>query len=217
MTQQGSSNLPAGNSFSEVVIAYDVYQKSGYHVDFVSPLGGQVPLSYINPNDSLQLDYLYNSDFMYALKNTKSPTNINPDNYDIIQYTGGSAPIFDIPQNEAIQNIAMHIYEENKGVVAAVCHGTAGIVNLKTSNGAYLVAGKNVNGVPDSQEAKNLPHYKEYPFIIEQILEERGATFLHSEAGNPHMETAGRLITGQNSLSSEMVSKKSIEVFLEGK
>ena len=56
-TRQGQSGLAAGNSFSEVVLAYDGYQKAGYRVDIVSPLGGQVPLSYINPADSLQLKY----------------------------------------------------------------------------------------------------------------------------------------------------------------
>ena len=209
---QGESDLAAGNSFSEVVIAYDEYQKAGYHVDIISPLGGKVPLAYINPSDSLQLTYLYAPEFMYALKNTKKPNEIRPDEYDIIQFTGGSAPIFDIPENEEIQKIAMHIYEKNGGVIAAVCHGTAGIVNLKTSEGEYLISNKNVNGVPDSHESKNLPHYLHYPFIIEDVMKERGAIFKHSEIRTPHMEIDGRLVTGQNSLSSEMVTKKSIEV-----
>ena len=209
---QGKSDLAAGNSFSEVVIAYDEYQKAGYHVDLVSPLGGSVPLAYINSGDPLQLQYLYDKDFMYALKNTLKPADISPKEYEIIQFTGGSAPIFDIPQNEEIQKIAMHIYEKNGGVIAAVCHGTAGIINLKTADGKYLVANKNVNGVPDSHESKNLPHYEHYPFIIETVLKERGGIFKHSDIRTPHMEVDGRLITGQNSLSSEMVTKKSIEV-----
>ncbi|WP_400078125.1 nuclear transport factor 2 family protein [Winogradskyella sp. R77965] len=209
---QGNSNLAAGNSFLEVVIAYDEYQKANYHVDIISPLGDEVPLAYINPSDSLQLAYLYNPEFMYALKNTKRPNEINPNEYNIIQFTGGSAPIFDIPKNKEIQKIAMHIYEKNKGVIAAVCHGTAGIVNLKTSDGKYLVSNKNINGVPDSHETKKLPHYEHYPFIIEDVLKKRGGNFKHSKIRTPHMEVDGRLVTGQNSLSSKMVTIKSIEV-----
>ncbi|MEO0734180.1 MAG: type 1 glutamine amidotransferase domain-containing protein, partial [Bacteroidota bacterium] len=183
-----------------------------YHVDFVSPQGGAVPLSYINPADSLQLAYLYDADFMYALKNTRSPQQVNPDDYAILQFTGGSAPIFDIPQNVAIQRLAMHVYEQNTGVIAAVCHGTAALVDLKTKDGNYLVAGKNVNGYPDSHENKELPHYAQYPFILETVLKERGAKFHHSAIRTPHMEVDGRLVTGQNSLSSAMVTAKSIEV-----
>lgn len=214
---QGKSTLAAGNSFSEVAIAYDEYQNAGFYVEMMSPLGGKVPLAYINPSDSLQLAHLYNAEFMYSLENTKKPTDINPDDYAIVQFTGGSAPIFDIPENKAIQEIAMHIYEKNQGVIAAVCHGTAALVNLKTSDGEYLVNGKNVNGVPDSHESKELPHYQHYPFIIEEILKERGGKFNHSDIRSPHMEVDGQLVTGQNSLSSKMVTQKSIEVYQSNK
>ena len=57
------------NSYSEIVNAYDTFKKAGYTVDFVSPKGGSIPLAYINTTDSLQKTYLYNADFMYALKN----------------------------------------------------------------------------------------------------------------------------------------------------
>jgi len=211
VSKQGDSDLPAGNSFSEIVIAYDEYKKAGYHVDIVSPKGGKIPLAYINPADPLQLQYLYDSDFMYAIGNTKTPNQIKPDDYSIVQFTGGSAPIFDIPQNQELQNVAMNIYEQN-GVIVAVCHGTAGIVNLKMKDGDYLIKNKRVNGVPDSHESKQLPHYKQYPFIIENRLKQRGGNFYHSKIGTPHMEVDGRLVTGQNSLSSEMVTKKSIEI-----
>ncbi|MEL6820143.1 MAG: nuclear transport factor 2 family protein [Calditrichota bacterium] len=211
--KQGSSDLPAGNSFSEVAIAWDLYQKAGYHVEILTPQGGRAPLAYINPADDLHLNYLYYSDFMYALNHTLSPSQVNANEYDIVQFTGGSAPIFDVPENEDIQKIVMHVYEKNNGVIAAVCHGSAGLVNLKKSNGSYLVKGKSVCGFPDAHERKDLPHYKQYPFIIETVLEERGGLFRYSEkAGTPHMEVDGRLVTGQNWQSSEMVTKKSIEI-----
>ncbi|MEL6593233.1 MAG: type 1 glutamine amidotransferase domain-containing protein, partial [Bacteroidota bacterium] len=202
----------AGNSFAEVAIAYGVYRQAGYHVDMLSPFGGKVPIVYIDPTDSLQLAYLYNRDFMYALTHTLTPAAVNPDEYAICQYTGGSAPIFDVPQNEAIQKIVMHIYEQNQGVVAAVCHGTAGIVHLKTADGQYLVAGKTVNTIPDAQERHDLPFYQQYPFIIETLLKERGATVRYSDIREPHMEVDGRLVTGQNYVSSERVSLKTIEI-----
>ena len=210
--RQGDSELAAGNSFSEVAIAYSGYTSAGYHVDFVSPNGGAIPLAYINPSDSLQLACLYNPDFMYAIKNTKRPSAVFAQDYAIVQFTGGSAPIFDIPQNQDIQDLVMKIYEEHTSVLAAVCHGTSALVNLKKSDGNYLVDGKTVNGVPDSHESKHLPHYQQYPFIIEDVLRQRGAQFRHSALGTAHMEVDGRLVTGQNSLSSWQVTFKSIEI-----
>lgn len=206
------SKMAAGNSFGEIVLAYKPFTEAGYEVDIVSPKGGSIPLSYINTSNDLQRTYLYDFDFMAKLKNSFKPSEVNALDYKIIHYTGGSSPIFDIPQNKEIQDIVMTVYEENNGIVTAVCHGTSGIIDLKTKDGKYLVAGKNVNGVPDSHESKELKHYQYYPFIIETELVKRGANFKHSKILTPHMEVDGRLVTGQNSLSTKMVAEKAIEI-----
>jgi putative intracellular protease/amidase len=206
------SKMPAGNSFSEIVLAYKPFYEAGYEVDVVSPKGGSIPLSYINTSNDLQRTFLFDFDFMAKLKNTLKPSEVNASDYKIIHYTGGSSPIFDIPQNKEIQDIVMSVYEENNGIVTAVCHGTSGIVDLKTKDGKYLVDGKNVNGVPDSHESKELKHYQYYPFIIEAELVKRGANFKHSKILTAHIEVDGRLVTGQNSLSTKMVAVKAIEI-----
>ena len=41
-------------------------------------------------------------------------------------YAGGHGPMFDLPECTAIKEIAENIYEENKGILGAVCHGTVG-------------------------------------------------------------------------------------------
>jgi len=212
VSQKDNDEFSTGNSFSEMAVAYYEYQKAGYHVDVVSPKGGKIPIAYINPADSFHLASIYNPDFMYALSSSKKPSDINPDEYDIIQFTGGSAPIFDIPKNAAIQKLAMHIYEKNKGVIAAVCHGTAGIVNLKTADGKYLIEGKTINGYPDAHENKDLPLYKNFPFLIEKEVQNKGGHFKYGKKGEAYMEVDGRLITGQNYQSSAIVTKKSIEL-----
>lgn len=50
----GKSTIATGNSFAEIVNAYDTFVNAGYTVDFVSPGGGSIPLAYINTSDSLQ-------------------------------------------------------------------------------------------------------------------------------------------------------------------
>ena len=116
----GKSEIPTGNSFSELVNAYDTFVKAGYTVDFVSPEGGQIPLSYIDTSDDLAFRYLYDSEFMFALKNTHQPDDINPENYQAVHYIGGGAAMFGVPENEAIQNISMTVYEENGGIISSV-------------------------------------------------------------------------------------------------
>lgn len=211
--KQGDSDEPCGNSFSEIVQAYDVYSKAGIHVDFVSPKGGAVGLAYVYAYDSLQLEYLYDFDFMYKLKHTLAPHEVVADEYGIIQFTGGSAPVYDIPQNKALQDIAMHIYEKNNGVLAAVCHGSAALVNMKTADGEYLVKGKKVNSYPNAHENMTNAYNQNAPFLIESLLKERGGEYHYGEDRKKgFMITDGRLVTGQNYQSSIMVSEKTIEL-----
>lgn len=207
----GTSDIPTGNSFSEIVLAYDPIIKAGYEVDFVSPKGGSVSLAYINTSDPMEKQYLFNCDFMYTLKNTKSPDQIDATEYKAVYYVGGGGAMFGVPENTKIQQLAMNIYEEQKGVVSAICHGTAGIVNLKTKNGKYLVSGKRVNGFPEEQEDQEREYFKQFPFLIGKTIEEHGGDFKFSKGWTPHLEVDGRLITGQNPPSVGMVADKIIE------
>ncbi|MCD0471417.1 nuclear transport factor 2 family protein [Flavobacterium sp. JAS] len=208
----GKSTIATGNSFSEIVNAYDTFKTAGYTVDFVSPEGGSIPLAYINTSDTLQKQYLFDPDFMYALKNTKKPEDTDSKNYKAVYYVGGGAAMYDVPENKQIQTIALKVYEENKGIISSVCHGTAGIINLKTNDGKYLVAGKKISGYPDSFEKQDGEYFKYFPFLIQKTIEERGGTFKFSNGEVSHIETDGRIITGQNFQSSSGVALKIIEL-----
>jgi len=207
----GESDIPTGNSFSEIVNAYTTFKKAGYTVDFVSPEGGSIPLSYIDTYDSLQMKLLYNQDFMYGLKNTKKPKEIIAKNYKAVHYIGGGSAMYGVPENKDIQKISMTIYEEYNGIISSVCHGTAGITNLKTKDGNYLYKGKIVNGYPDSFEKKEADYFKHWPFLIQKTIEERGGIFEFSKRNTSQVEVQGNLITGQNYLSSKDVALKIIE------
>merc|ERR1712232_1291718 len=80
--------------------------------------------------------------------------------YDAIFYAGGHGTMWDFPDNEAQNKAATAIYEAG-GIVAAVCHGPAGLVNIKLSNGEFLVKGKT----------------EVMPFRMETVLKDRGAKF----------------------------------------
>lgn len=207
----GASALGTGNSYAEIVNAYDTFATQGYTVDFVSPKGGAIPLAYINTSDTLQKSYLYNPDFMYAVGNTKSPKEIDGRNYKAVHYIGGGSAMYDVPENADIQRIAVQVYEENGGIISSVCHGTAGIAHLKTKDGKFLVAGKTVSGWPDSYEDTNGEYFKHFPFLIQKTIEERGGTFKFSGKSDAHVERDGRIITGQNYQSSRGVALKIIE------
>ncbi|WP_232848386.1 nuclear transport factor 2 family protein [Bowmanella yangjiangensis] len=208
----GDSNLPTGVSFSEIVNAYDEFAKAGFSVDFVSPQGGALPLAYINTSDPMHKKYLYNSDFMYAIGHTLKPEQVVAQDYRAVHYVGGTNAMYGVADHPQLQKISMTIYEQHGGIISAVCHGTAGIAHLRLKNGEYLVTGRRISGYPDVYEHQDRPYFQEFPFLITKTIEERGGTFLYSPRNTPHIEIDGRIITGQNYLSSAGVAKAMIDI-----
>lgn len=204
----GNTDLNASNHFEEIVMAYDVFKKNGIAVDFVSPNGGAIPLGYIETSNKTQKAYLYDAAFMQLLKNTRQPGQIDPDDYQAIYYTGGGAAMFGVADNKAIQQTALKIHA-NGGVISAICHGTAGIVNLKGSDGGFIFSNRKITGFPDLFENTKAAYYKTFPFSIGKEIKKHGGDFVHStEFGDKFHIVDGNFITGQDPSSSALVAQK---------
>lgn len=207
----GKSTIPASVSFGEVVNAWDTFQAAGYAVDFVSPDGGDVPLldAYVSDDVEARLN---DDRIMDGLRNTITPAQVDPAQYRAVYYVGGSNAMYGVAENPALQNIAMHVYERNGGVISAVCHGTAGIVNLKLANGQYLVSGKRISGYPEEHEEQDAAYFREFPFLIRKTVESRGGLFSAINSDDPHLAVDGRVVTGQNYASAKPVAEAVVEV-----
>jgi len=201
------------NHFEETVVPYDVFVSTGFEVDFVSPLGGRVPIGYINTSHEIIAKYIHDHEFMDKILYTMSPGDVVAQDYAAIFYSGGGAAMFGVPEDKAIQKIAMLIYEQNRGVVASICHGTAGLANLRTSEGEYLVAGKKVNGFPDIFENMEAAYYQEFPFSIQEKINSRQGEFVYAEEWNAeHYVIDGRLATGQDPSSARVLAEEIVKL-----
>lgn len=206
------TTINAGNNFPELAYTYDAFRKAGYGVDFVSPEGGAVPLEMIVTSDELIKKHLYDSDFMWALAHTKPVSEIKAQEYAGIAFLGGGAAIFGIPDNKPLQELALRIYEQQGGVIAAICQGTEGIKNLKLRDGKFLIQGKVLTSFPDAFINKASPIYKAYPFSAEDSIKRHGGIFRHGANGKGHVEVDGRLVTGMNWESSVGVAESMIRL-----
>lgn len=213
-THYGNSEIKAANHFGEIVFAYDEFVKAGLHVDFVSPEGGPIAVGYLN-SDSLLQAYLYNSTFMGLMERTKHPDEIQAYDYEAVYYPGGGAAMFGTFKSEKLKQITADIYESD-GIVSAVCHGTAGIVDIKLSNGQYLIWDKRVNGFPDLFENKDAAYFQQFPFSIQEQIVQNGGMFSYSKDGwDGFIEIENRLITGQDPTSAAAVAKAVIKAINE--
>jgi putative intracellular protease/amidase len=190
-------------------------EAAGYEVDYVSPKGGNTP---IDPHsltlaDDTDWAWYQKKEFMNRLGSTLKPDEVNPDNYVAIYFAGGHGVVWDFPDNEALQIISRKIYEGG-GYVSSVCHGAAGLLNIKLSDGSLLVKGKKVTGFSNKEE--ELVELDKYvPFLTETELIDRGA--IYQKAEEPWAVFAiedNRLISGQNPASGSAVAElllKSLE------
>ena len=207
----GDTTLNTANHFAEIVVAYDIFKKRGYAVDFVSPHGGAIPLGYIETSNKIQKDHLYNADFMGLLKNTLKPGQIRATDYKAVYYSGGGAAMFGVADHPTLQKIAVTIHQ-NGGIISAVCHGTAGLVHLKNSDGTAIFANRKVTGFPDLFEDTKAAYYKTFPFSIGNEISKHGGNFVYSQKwGDSFHVVDGNLITGQDPSSTAVVAEQVIK------
>ena len=129
----------------------------------------------VDLEDPLNQAFLEDSEQVTSVENTLNPAQIDPAEYSAIFYAGGHGTMWDFADNQELAAIAAAIYEAG-GVVGAVCHGPAALVNLKLSDGEYLVANKTVAAFTNEEEAA-VGLTDIVPFLLESKLIERGANF----------------------------------------
>jgi putative intracellular protease/amidase len=135
----------------------------------------------------------------------KSATHLKS-KFDAIFLPGGHGTMFDLPENEKLQALIREMYEEDK-VVAAVCHGPAGLVGVTLSDGTSLVKGKKITAFTDEEE-REITLDRFMPFLLETRLRELGANFVAASNWSDHLQVDGKLITGQNPQSTISVAKE---------
>jgi putative intracellular protease/amidase len=119
--------------------------------------------------------------------------------------------MWDLPDDPGVGR-AVEAAEASRRVVAAVCHGPAGLVGAKRRDGRPLVEGRRVAGFTDAEErASGLADV--VPFLLETRLRQLGGRFEGVAPWQPFAVRDGRLVTGQNPQSSERVAGLLLEAF----
>ncbi|MFK7049070.1 MULTISPECIES: type 1 glutamine amidotransferase domain-containing protein [Flavobacterium] len=207
---KGSTGEPTGYYLSEVSHCWDVLVNAGYEVDFVSPKGGVAPVEGFDLEDSINAKFWNDSTYNHKVHNTLKPSEVNINDYSAIVYIGGHGTMWDFADNVELAEIAAKIYE-NEGIVAGICHGPSGLVNIKLSNGKYLVDGKKINSFTNDEEI-SIKLEKVVPYMLETKLVERGAIFENSGLWEKHITVDQRVVTGQNPASAKGVAEAILEL-----
>jgi len=205
-----NSNLPTGLWLSELTHLYHSAKEQGYDITIASPKGGNIP---VDPEslkplvlDKISKNYWEDSAFKDLLQHTKSLKEVPGQQFDCVYLAGGHGTMYDFPNDTVLQTIIKDHYERHK-IVAAICHGVGGLLNVQLSDGEYLIKGKTITGFSWLEESL-ARRKKEVPFNLEASLLERGADY--KKAFVPMTSKVvidGHLITGQNPFSSKETAK----------
>ena len=209
---KGATGIPTGFWLSELTHPLEKFAAAGISYDIASIKGGKPPIDgdSLDFNDAVNKKFWDDVDFQAKLANTIKLDDAKAENYDAIFFAGGHGVMWDFADSAAIQKITREIYERG-GIVSAVCHGPAALVNVKLSDGKYLVDGKTMTSFTDGEEAA-VQATDIVPFLLETELKAHGANHIAAANWSDHVEADGRLVTGQNPASAAGVGNAVVKL-----
>lgn len=201
-SQLGSSGRPTGVWLSELTHPVALFKQAGVDVEFASIKGGSVPLDpdSIAEEDSVNTDFLADSQSKRMLENTSSVAALAGSKYDAIVLVGGHGTMWDFTNQPELAKLVRDQWERG-GVLAAVCHGVAGLTDVRLTNGKWLLEGRSVTGFSNAEEAA-IKLDNVVPYALETRLREQGARYAAGKDFGSHVVVDGNLITGQNPASA---------------
>jgi len=203
--QLGDTGKKTGFWLEEFAAPYYVLKDAGHEITLASPKGGQPPLDPKSdePQSQTAATRRFKSDAaaQAQLASTKRLDEVQSSDFDAVFYPGGHGPLWDLANDPRSTALIEQMLADGKPV-ALVCHAPAVLKNVKTADGAPLVAGKSVTGFTDEEE-EAVGLTKVVPFLLEDVLKQLGAKFSKAGPFKPHVVREGLLITGQNPPSSE--------------
>lgn len=214
----GEPARPTGVWFEELSTPYYAFIDAGAQVDLASIAGGKIP---VDPH-SLEGDakhvasverFLQDLAAMGKLENSLNLDQISQEGYSAVFLPGGHGTMWDLPASTHLADLLSQTWANGK-VVSAVCHGPAGLVNVKDISGKPLMAGRRVAAFSNTEEdAAGLSQV--VPFMLETRLRELGADYQSGPDFEAFAIRDGKLVTGQNPASSEEVARLVLEAVRE--
>ncbi|WP_299802757.1 type 1 glutamine amidotransferase domain-containing protein [uncultured Shewanella sp.] len=209
----GDTGLKTGFWLEEFASPFYRFKDSGFNVTLASPAGGQPPLdpSSEQPDFQTVATDRFNQDqqAQQLLATTHVLSEINQADFDAVFYPGGHGPLWDLTNDAHSIALIEAFYQANKPV-GLVCHAPGALKNVKAADGTPLVAGKQVTGFTNSEEAA-VQLTEIVPYLVEDMMLAHGALYTKGDDWNSYLAVDGNLITGQNPASSEAVADEIIK------
>ena len=201
----GDTGHKTGFWLEEFAAPYYVFKDAGAQLTLASPKGGQPPLDPKSdaPDAQTEATTRFRGDraAQDALANTVTLASVRAAHYDAVFYPGGHGPLWDLAEDRNSIGLLEATHAAGRPV-ALVCHAPGVLRHVKAGDGSPLVKGKRVTGFANSEE-EAVGLTKVVPFLVEDMLKERGGLYSKVNDWQPFAVSDGNLVTGQNPASSQ--------------
>jgi len=202
--QLGDTGKKTGFWLEELAAPYYTFVDAGAEVVLASPAGGQPPLDPKSnePDAQTETTKRFEADevAMQALANTHKLSEVLNQDFDAVFYPGGHGPLWDLAKDQNSISLIEQTLQADKPV-ALVCHAPGVLREVKDAEGHSIVEGKTVTGFTNTEE-DGVGLTDVVPFLVEDMLKEKGGKYSKTEDWQVHVQQDGLLITGQNPASS---------------
>ena len=202
--QLGDTGKKTGFWLEELAAPYYTFVDAGAEVVLASPAGGQPPLDPKSnePDAQTETTKRFEADevAMQALANTHKLSEVLNQDFDAVFYPGGHGPLWDLAKDQNSISLIEQTLQADKPV-ALVCHAAGVLREVKDAEGHSIVEGKTVTGFTNTEE-DGVGLTDVVPFLVEDMLKEKGGKYSKTEDWQVYVQQDGLLITGQNPASS---------------
>ena len=208
-TMKNAKPHPTGFWSEEFVTPHRKFTEAGFKITVASPGGVSPtvdPLSFnlaYNNNDASKVKE--QQDYMKrlgpALTSPMRVEDIRADEFDVIFLVGGHGPMQDIAVHPTIGAVLIDMLDNPKKIVAAVCHGPAGLLTASRADGTWAFKDRQLTGFSNEEETQ-AGFAGNAPWLLEDRLRISGACYIPKAPWTPHVVVDGNLITGQQNYSA---------------
>ncbi|MFD4407173.1 type 1 glutamine amidotransferase domain-containing protein [Nocardia sp. NPDC058499] len=202
--QLGNTGKKTGFWLEELAAPYRRFKAAGYDITLASPAGGRPPLDPKSNEPGFQTDDTHwfeaDAEASAALADTVRLDSVSAEDFDTVFYPGGHGPLWDLAEDPSSRRLIETALRSGKPV-ALVCHAPGVLRHVTDENGSPIVAGRNVTGFTNTEEAA-VELVDVVPFLVEDELLALGGNYSKGADWGSYVVEDGLLITGQNPGSS---------------
>lgn len=210
---------PTGLWLSELMTPYWTFLDAGLDVTMASIAGGAPPVdprSLEGPRGrGPSVDRFEASAEARRRYDAMPPLDEVADRgFDVVFLRGGHGTMWDFRGSDTLRGL-VEAQDRRGAVVAALCHGPAGLLDARRADGTHILAGRAATGFTNAEE-DTVDLTAAMPYLLETEMRGQDARFTSADPFEPHAVRAGNLVTGQNPASAAMTADAVLAALTHG-